>query len=445
MSKSDWLKSPHGHTSKELTMTTYYTLTDQTPGTTLNIEGNVFVVTDPRKMPISDFDAFPNGLDLILNCVLRLARVTPTGTAKPFEDEPQFYDAEAWTVDALESINGVLGPQAHLIIPALRLADETLRGDPEANAAASSYYQATDAQYDTPNWLIQEEFDAAAEALSHYGADGFWWTNEVRTCTYGTELVALAARDLIGTVDGWTREAFDELVKPWRAAFGEDQFVEKVDAMTTYTHPTVLTEGVRDGWADPETDPARIDWRPRQAHAAIQFNVVNGRPVNPCQKTGIEHGRNELGHWGEQLAADALVYLTDNAGRRWILMVERGDGHGWALPGGYVDPADATPTDAAIRELAEETGLHLRSVGWTAAPPQYVTDPRASDESWMVTVVCTTDLGTVERFPEVKGADDARRAAWVPADTYAALTSHLAETYDGQVFPAHAGILKAIR
>jgi len=26
----------------------------------------------------------------------------------------------------------------------------------------------------------------------------------------------------------------------------------------TYTHPDVFTIGVRDGWADPETDPTRI-------------------------------------------------------------------------------------------------------------------------------------------------------------------------------------------
>jgi hypothetical protein len=66
----------------------------------------------------------------------------------------------------------------------------------------------------------------------------------------------------------------------------------------TFTHPSVL-QGIADGaeWADPIMDPAEIDWAPRQARAAIPFKVVNGRPVNPCQKTGIEHGRNELGQW----------------------------------------------------------------------------------------------------------------------------------------------------
>src|SRR5947208_1119375 len=51
----------------------------------------------------------------------------------------------------------------------------------------------------------------------------------------------------------------------------------------TYTHPDVLAAAARgEQWADPETDPTRIDWAPRQAAAAIPFQVIDGRPVNPC-------------------------------------------------------------------------------------------------------------------------------------------------------------------
>jgi len=194
----------------------------------------------------------------------------------------------------------------------------------------------------------------------------------------------------------------------------------------TYTHPDVLTIGVRDGWADPETDPTRIDWAVRQARAAIPFRVIDGRPVNPYAPTGIRYGRNELGHWGEALAADALVRLTDTDGHHWILMVERKDGHGWALPGGHVDP-DEAPLDAAIRELAEETGLTVPSATWTTQPPRYVPDPRASDEAWMVTVLAHTHLGTYSRnnLPTVAGCDDARQAAWIHACTYQVLTTSL--------------------
>ncbi|MEU7938565.1 NUDIX domain-containing protein [Microbispora bryophytorum] len=210
----------------------------------------------------------------------------------------------------------------------------------------------------------------------------------------------------------------------------------------TYTHPDVLTLGVRQGWADPETDPASIDWAPRQARAAIPFQVIDGRPVNPCERTGIRYGRNELGHWGEALAADAIVTATDQDGHRWLVMVERRDGHGWALPGGHVDPGE-DPVHAAIRELHEETGLTGITSAWTELPPRYVPDPRASDEAWMVTVPVRTHLGTCHRdhLPAVAGADDAARAAWVLAGTYNDLVTYLAHTYGGQVFPAHRGML----
>lgn len=212
--------------------------------------------------------------------------------------------------------------------------------------------------------------------------------------------------------------------------------------MRTYTHPDVFTKGVREGWADPETDPTRIDWTARQASAAIPFEVIDGRPVNPCEKTAVRYGRNELGHWGEALAADALVSVSDSSGGRWIVMVERADGHGWALPGGHVDLGEAV-TAAAARELEEETGLALPASRFTATPPRYVPDPRASDEAWMVTVLCTTHLGTVEHadFPPVAGADDARRAEWVPASSYRTLISALTEIYGGRVFPAHVDML----
>lgn len=212
----------------------------------------------------------------------------------------------------------------------------------------------------------------------------------------------------------------------------------------TYTHPSVL-DGIAAGasWADPTMDPTAIDWTPRRAAAAIPFPLVDGRPVNPYAPTGIRYGRNELGHWGEQQCADAIVTATDTYGCRWLLMVERSDGHGWALPGGYVDPGE-DPTTAAYRELAEETGLNATyTAPWAKTlPARYVPDPRASDEAWMVTTPVLIRLGShVGPLPDVAGHDDARRAAWIPADDLYAVVRHLADTYSGVVFPAHRDLI----
>jgi ADP-ribose diphosphatase len=210
-----------------------------------------------------------------------------------------------------------------------------------------------------------------------------------------------------------------------------------------YTHPDVFTIGVAEGWAEPETDPTRIDWPARQARAAIPFEVSGGRPVNPCERTAVRHGRNEMGFWGEQKMADALVTVTVS-GHRFLLMVERDDGYGWAVPGGHVEPGE-TGLQAAVRELAEETGLDARGWPFTVfreMPPRYVPDPRASDEAWAVTVPVHINLGQRGSLPAVTGGDDARRAEWVPATTYGVLAGTVIGRHDAAVFPAHTAMLR---
>jgi 8-oxo-dGTP pyrophosphatase MutT (NUDIX family) len=220
--------------------------------------------------------------------------------------------------------------------------------------------------------------------------------------------------------------------------------VSKIDAGREFTDPSVF-EGIRQGahWADPVMDPREIDWSARQASAAIPFEVIDGRPVNPCESTGIRYGRNEFGHWGEAQMADALVTCVYK-GTRYLLMIERRDGHGWAVPGGHVESGE-TGMRAAVRELEEETGLVTRLECETAdiseMPVRYVPDPRASDEAWAVTTPVHIDLGVTAALPSVLGGDDAASAEWINATSYDHLRSWLASYFEADVFAAHTAML----
>lgn len=76
-------------------------------------------------------------------------------------------------------------------------------------------------------------------------------------------------------------------------------------------------------------------------------NYVNtGHPITKYFET---EGNNNVITYAANFAADAVALQE---GR--IYLIERKDGRGWALPGGFID-AGETPEHAAIRELVEET------------------------------------------------------------------------------------------
>jgi 8-oxo-dGTP diphosphatase len=94
-------------------------------------------------------------------------------------------------------------------------------------------------------------------------------------------------------------------------------------------------------------------------------------PVSPY----VAHLRDHIGH-ATLLSAAASAIVRDEAGR--VLLIRRGGGEGWSLPGGGMEPGD-TIAGCVVREAFEETGLHVepvRLVGVYSDPAfQHVTYP----------------------------------------------------------------------
>lgn len=124
-------------------------------------------------------------------------------------------------------------------------------------------------------------------------------------------------------------------------------------------------------------------------------------------------GRHELDETVIE-TADVAAFAIEN-GAEYVLVVRRlypPYAGFWALPGGHVDPGEATP-NAAVRELAEETGLvldldteSLVNVGRFDAPGR---DPRGRYAS-------TAYAAVLDHRPVVTAADDASEACWMPFD-----------------------------
>jgi 8-oxo-dGTP diphosphatase len=121
-----------------------------------------------------------------------------------------------------------------------------------------------------------------------------------------------------------------------------------------------------------------------------------------------------------------VVALTIRDGALHVLLVRRGNApyEGmWALPGGFVQaggPLRGTDAedlpDAAVRELAEETGhsakggvlgrVHLEQLGTYATPGR---DPR-------MRVISVAYLAFAPELPDPEAGGDAAAAAWTPLD-----------------------------
>ena len=107
------------------------------------------------------------------------------------------------------------------------------------------------------------------------------------------------------------------------------------------------------------------------------------------------------------LTADCVVVTKETDAK--VLLIERGDDPYkgcWAFPGGFMN-MDETTEQCAIRELEEETGLHVNNVVQIGAYSKVDRDPRGR-------TVTIAYLAIVDRPLVVIGQDDAAKAEWWP-------------------------------
>jgi 8-oxo-dGTP diphosphatase len=112
-----------------------------------------------------------------------------------------------------------------------------------------------------------------------------------------------------------------------------------------------------------------------------------------------------------RLTADVVLFGGDDSDPR-VLLIKRGwnpyKDH-WALPGGHVDQGEDTQA-AAVRELAEETGITTGQIGVLTLVEAYAApgrDPRGR-------YVTFAYVAATEELPQPAAGDDAAEARWVP-------------------------------
>lgn len=119
------------------------------------------------------------------------------------------------------------------------------------------------------------------------------------------------------------------------------------------------------------------------------------------------------------VTVDALIQCADHV---LLIVRDRAPGQGlFALPGGFLEPRE-TVYQSALRELQEETGLHLLpgDIAHALQGVRVFDHPDRSARGRVITHAHHFDLGQ-RPLPEVQGSDDARSAQWVPVADLAAM------------------------
>ena len=107
------------------------------------------------------------------------------------------------------------------------------------------------------------------------------------------------------------------------------------------------------------------------------------------------------------VTADCVVITKEKEPK--VLLIQRGNPPfkgAWAFPGGFMN-MDETTEECAIRELEEETSLKISGLHQIGAYSKVDRDPRGR-------TITVAYLAIIDAPVEVKGQDDAAKAAWFP-------------------------------
>lgn len=122
-----------------------------------------------------------------------------------------------------------------------------------------------------------------------------------------------------------------------------------------------------------------------------------------------------------------LAIFTIREGALNVLLVERGGEPFkgcWALPGGFVEPGESAD-EAAVRELAEETGLDIETLntsrGGDSSMNNYIHLEQlktysAPDRDPRMRVVSVAHVALAADLPTPVAGDDAANARWWPVE-----------------------------
>jgi len=127
--------------------------------------------------------------------------------------------------------------------------------------------------------------------------------------------------------------------------------------------------------------------------------------MTPAPEPPDDRREAAVGSGASVLAAGGVV-VDRRGGERRVLVVHRPDYDDWSFPKGHVDAGEA-PDEAAIREVAEETGVTARIVR-ELATTQYRIGSQLKQVRWFL-----MDRSTDAAEPESRAADsEIDVAAW---------------------------------